>query len=74
MIARPSVSGSLWVATSHVADSSSSATARLPATHGTTTAAGRARQSRSAARVSAQPRTNASCSVLITKLDRQRDA
>src|SRR5215207_5754276 len=59
-------SGLLATATIHVAASSSAATARLPATHGATVAAGRSRQPRSVLRVSAQPRTSASCSVVIS--------
>src|SRR5215218_4664613 len=59
-------SGVLATATTHVATSSSAATARLPAIHGATVAAGRSRQPRSVLRVSAQPRTSASCSVVIS--------
>ena len=71
---QPSGSGIVAIATTHVADSSASATTRLPAAQGATTAAGRNFQSRSTARVSAHPRTTASCSVFITQLDRQPDA
>src|SRR5215216_6579029 len=64
-IVQPDASGTLRSATTHVATSSSTATARLAAAHGPTVAAGRRCQWRSAARVSSQPWTTASCSAFI---------